>query len=207
MGCTGSQSVSPVLVSASLVSTPMSPAMSLKEGVSFLPHMVETEPALAVFSMLALVNCVLGVSTPEMILMREILPTKGSARVLKTCAEKGSSTEQTRSAGSFVLGLVPRLGNAFSTGEGMRVTMKFSRLEMPSAGSAAPQNTGVIVAAAMPLRRPRNFSSSVSSPVSKYFSISSSSAEAAASVTSSQTSSIFSCISGVVSISLENLSR
>lgn len=113
MGCTGSQSVSPVLVSASLVSTPMSPAMSLKEGVSFLPHMVETEPALAVFSMLALVNCVLGVSTPEMILMREILPTKGSARVLKTCAEKGSSTEQTRSAGSFVLGLVPRLGRPF----------------------------------------------------------------------------------------------
>ncbi len=111
---------------------------------------------------------------------REILPTKASARVLNTWAEKGSSAEQARLTSESSFGLTPALAAA-SFGAGKKRTMLSIRRETPSWGAAAVQKTGVREPVRMPARMPAVSSSRLNSSPSKNFSISSSELSAAVS--------------------------
>lgn len=89
IGLTGSARVSPVRVLLSFVRTPMSPALSSETLSCFLPIGIDTTLMRSSSSLLMFSSFVSGVSEPVMTLRYVILPTNGSAVVLKTSAENG----------------------------------------------------------------------------------------------------------------------
>lgn len=73
-----------VEVYCSLLSAPMSPAQSMPTGICFLPRTMKMPAAFSGLSAFALNSGVAGVSTPEITLISDSLPTNGSAIVLNT---------------------------------------------------------------------------------------------------------------------------
>ena len=96
IGFFAEQTVSPVLMPASFVTTPMSPAGMQDASSCLLPLRVIILPILSLSSVRELYAGVSGVILPETTLKKDILPTNGSAMVLKQIAASGPFSSQGR---------------------------------------------------------------------------------------------------------------
>lgn len=76
-------------------------------GICFLPRTMKMPAAFSGLSAFALNSGVAGVSTPEITLISDSLPTNGSAIVLNTCAVKLSLMSAWRMCMDLVFGLMP----------------------------------------------------------------------------------------------------
>ena len=90
----GSQSVSPVLTPAIFVTTPISPAMIAGASSCFAPFTNTILPIFSISPVRKLYAAVSGASLPETTLKNDILPTNGSAIVLKQTAASGPFSSQ-----------------------------------------------------------------------------------------------------------------
>jgi len=100
MGEALSPSVSPVSVSLSFATAPMSPACSSFTGMAVLPCMQEMCANFSAVLRVKFCSVASFFSTPEYTLKNEIRPAKGSLMVLKTKMESGSESLTLRVAGS-----------------------------------------------------------------------------------------------------------
>ena len=137
----------------------------------------------SLLSRVALSTVVSASSIPETTRRRVILPTSAVV-VLKTKADMGSATSAERSSASPLASVPCQAGRV--SGEGKLLTMRSINGWMPMLRVAEPQSTGMRVPSVMAVARPLLISSSVSSPSSRYFSMSSSSVEAMPSISSSR---------------------
>ena len=129
--------------------------------------------------------------------MKVRVPTNGSVAILNASAENGSLSSAWRSA-SFSSSSMPLIAGT-STGEGRKSTTASRTACTPLFLNALPQVASTISLLRVRVRRPCLISASVSSPSSRYLSISSSEASAAASTSSVRYSSAISCMSAGMS--------
>ena len=121
-------------------------------------------------------------------------PAKGSARVLKTRAEKGSSSAAFLFMTSSDLGFLPSMGS-LSEGFGNPCTITSISWVTPILSVADPHTTGIIAPDFIPSYRVFSISLGSSVSPSRYFSMSSSLASTIFSIIDSRCSSIVSAIS------------
>ena len=171
-GVFSSLRVSPVVVHLSLAMATMAPGPAAPlMGFCSLPTMPSNWPTRSFSSLPTLSTVESGLKVPESTRTTLSWPAKGSARVLNTKAAMGPSSATSSSASSPCQA-------AWSRGEGKR-SCTMSRIRPPPMFmSAEPQATGTSSPERTPARMPWATSSGVSSPSSRYFSMSSSSASA-----------------------------
>ncbi len=120
-------------------------------------------------------------STPEYTRKKVRVPTKGSVAILKARAENGWSSSETRVSTVSPSSSTPSMART-SVGAGRYSTTASSMACTPLFLNAEPHSAGTISLARVRMRSPCLISSSVSSPPSRYLSMSSSLASAAASI-------------------------
>jgi len=118
---------------------------------------------------------------PDTTLKIDSRPAYGSAMVLKTNAEKGSSGSGERSMLLSSLGSTP-VFTPMSFGDGMQLLMVSMKISMPIFLVADPHSTGTKTLDRMPVLRAVLISSSLRVSPSRYRSMSSSSASATSSI-------------------------
>ena len=170
------QRVSPVEKPESLVTAPISPAVSSPTSVCLAPNSFTILPILSSLPVLALNAGVEELNLPLTTLKYESLPINGSATVLKQIAASGPFSSAVSSTGS------PSESIAYSLlGPGQTSAIKSRSISHAIPVMPESANTGIIEPSATPSFKPLIFSSVLNSSPSKYFSISSSSVEATAS--------------------------
>lgn len=131
-------------VYCSLLSAPMSPAQSMPTGICFLPRTMKMPAAFSGLSAFALNSGVAGVSTPEITLISDSLPTNGSAIVLNTWRGEALAHVRVADVHGFglrvdaVIGVFHRAGHVHRQLIHQRTHADAVRLETGATGTMLP---------------------------------------------------------------------
>jgi hypothetical protein len=172
------QRLSPVCVSASFATAPMSPATTCGTASCVFPVIRYNGPIRSSALLFAFHACESAFSAPENTRKYVSRPTYGSAAVLNTSAVNGFEASAAISLFSSRSG--------WSTGEGKSDVIESSRRRTPGSFVPLAVSTGTMLPALIPALTPAPNSSSLSDSPSRYLVISVSSVSAASSISFSR---------------------